>query len=213
MDDLKKEDLEKKVTPSVTPEEQAALDAKAKEDAENQDPLKIELDKVQNNKPKYTKVEKLKFTKKRIEEQLKAELGDDYENDDEEPLDDDKRPLTVGEFKKMQVDKTVKTALTLADEIESPIERELVKHHLENTIKSSGDAQEDLKNARAIVNNLKNQKILEENGRRINPKEFNSGGTGPAKDAINDELLPDEIPFTRAPFNMSKADILKARKQ
>lgn len=204
----KKEDLEKKDLPSES--EKAEAEAKTNAKAE-QDPLKNELERVQN-KPQRSKVDKLLFTKKRIESQLKEELGDEYDDDEEDPINEDDRPLTIGEFKKIQKESTVQTSLNLADEIENSIERELVKHHLENTIQPSGNPKEDLKNARAIVNAIKNKQILEETARKIDAKKHSSGSSGPAKQEKNEELTADELPFTRPPFNMTKAEIISTRK-
>jgi len=177
-----------------------------------QDPLKNELERIQN-KPKRTKVDKLLFSKKRIEQQLKEELGDEYDGDDDEPLDEDDKPLTIGEFKKFQKESTVQTALTMADEIENTIERELVKYHIENTIQPSGNPKDDLKHARAIVNSVKNAQILEEADRKGVAKLHPTGSSGPRKgDAPNDELTEQELQFTRPPFNMTKAQIIATRK-
>ncbi len=188
---------EEVVTPVVTEEEKV-------EESTEQDPLKTELEKVQRKG--RTKVEKLQYTKKRIDEQLK-ELGVD-----DEPVDDeDEKPVTVGMLKKLQAQSATKTALDLTNDITDETERELTKYHLENTIKSTGNPQEDLKLAQNQVNAVKNAKILEEMGRKSGSK----SGAGPGAPAKNqkpvEDFTPEELAFMKAPFNMSKAQILAAR--
>lgn len=171
-----------------------------------QDPLKTELDKVQRKS--RTRAEKLLYTKKRIEEQLKEEGIED------EPLEDeDAKPMTIGDFKKLQAERTTKTALDMANEVSSEVERELLKYHLENTIRSTGNPAEDFKLARSLVNSVKNQQITEEILRKPTAKSHPTGGGAPARQTEpEEELSPEELAYTRAPWNMSKVDIIKVRK-
>lgn len=181
------------------------------ENSQGKENLKNELDKIQKNNTGKTKREKLSYTKKRVEEQLK-EL--DIEEGVTDPnLDgDDDQPLTKGEFKKLKTEEATKTALQLADEISDQVERELVKHHIDNTIRPSGNPQVDLANARAIVNNVKNAQIIEEVNRRQDPKRHSSGSGNPALDPkVEEELTPTELVFTRPPYSLSKAEILGRR--
>src|ERR1035437_529481 len=167
MSDLKMEDLVEKK--EVTPASEEKVETKVEETKveTEQDPLKTELERVQ--KSKYSDEEKAEFTFKKQAERLKA-LGKDpasilgIEKSDEEDGDD--TPLTVGMLKKMQQETASKTALQQADEIQNETERELVKFHLQNTIKSTGTPTEDLKLARALVNSVKNSQIMEENNRK-----------------------------------------------
>lgn len=201
METLKQEDLIEKPLPSEGEE--------GTEKEPEQDPLKTELEKVQKKEGGRTKREKLIFTKKRLDKQL-AEL--DEEEGIEEPEDDDDAPVTVRMLKDMQKKTTVKTALDLADEIDAETERELVKYHIQNTIKSTGNPKEDLKLARAIVNNSKNEKVIEELQRKPGTKNHSGGSGGPAKPAEQEpEYTAEEQAFMRPPFNMSKDQILKAR--
>lgn len=209
---IKEEDINGVVvSPSETTEEKEKREGDENEakglnrdGTPKQDPLTTELEKV--NDKKRTKADKLLYSKKRIDEQL-AELGIG-----EEPKDpDDDTPVTVGMLKKMQTDTSVSTALQLADKITNVTERELVKYHLENTIKSTGDPTEDLKLAQAIVNSAKNTQIIEEAGRKTVPANHSNSSGAPATIKVEEELTPDELAFTKPPFNMSKADILKAR--
>lgn len=186
------------------------------EETIEQDPLKVELEKVQ--KKGRTEVEKAAFTLKKNAERLK-ELGGDpntilgIEKETTE-TDEDDTIVTVGMLKKLQQQDTAKTALEQADEIKNETERELVRYHLENTIKSTGNPTEDLKLARALVNAVKNTQIMEEANRKP-PVKTHSSGSG--VDAINTEvkgeLTPTEIQFMGAPFNLTREQILKARQK
>lgn len=172
---------------------------------QEQDPLKNELEKVQRKG--RTKAEKLLYTKKRVDEQLK-ELGIE-----DEPLEDeDAKPMTVGDFKKMQAQTATKTALDLANEVSNETERELLKYHLENTIRSTGNPQEDFKLAQGLVNSVKNQQILEETLRKPPIKTHGSGSGAPPKDTKQEEFTTEELSYMKAPFNLTKEQIIAARK-
>ena len=185
-------------------QEAAAAAAKAEADKAEQDPLKTELEKVQGKQ--RTKAEKLLYSKKRIEEQLK-ELG----VDDEPVVEDDEQPLTRGEFKKMQAQEAQKTALQIADEIPNQTERELVKYHLENTIHSTGNPQQDLSFARSIVNDAKNRQILEEQQRKGQASSQSSGSGAPVRHEAPTELTIEEQGMMRPPWNLTKEQVIAAR--
>lgn len=199
-----KEEEQEVVLPSETEEE-----IKAREEAEaqtlaEQDPLKTELEKVQ--KKGRTKAEKLIYTRDRVNEQLK-ELGID-----DEPLEDeDEKPLTRGEYKKLQAQTATKTALQLAEAVPNETERELLKYHLENTIRSTGNPQEDFKLAQNLVNSVKNQQITEELLRKGKPKDHSSGSGAPSKQVKKEEFSAEELSYMKPPFNLTKEQILAAR--
>lgn len=172
-----------------------------------QDPLKTELEKV---KTKRTQKEKLIYTKNRIDQQLR-ELDGDAE-DVEPSLEDDDKPMTLGEFKKIQAKNVTKSALQLADEIENESERELVKHYLQNKIVSSGNAQEDVSDARALANKVKNAKIAEMANKKPGVTRASSNGGGPQYIAPEEELTPSEQRMMKAPWFLTKEKILAARK-
>jgi exonuclease V gamma subunit len=167
-----------------------------------EDPLKTELVRVQGR----SKVDKLLYTKSRIDNQLK-ELG----VDDEEPEDEDEKPLTRGEFRKMQAENAIKSSLQLADEIPNETERELLKYHLQNTIRSTGDPKQDFELARGLVNAVKNKQILEEVNRKGTPVTHSSGSGAPAKAEKQPEFTKEELGYMKSPFNLSKEQILAAR--
>lgn len=182
-------------------EEQSEEESSTLKDEE----LKDELERVKTTR---TRKEKLLYTKQRVEKQLKEEFGDEEDLEDEED-----KPLTIGMWKKMQEASATKTALDLADEITGQVERELVKFHIENTIRSTGNPQEDLRLARTLVNATKNKQIVEEISRKVPAKTHatSTSGTGAAKEKAV-EFTKDELAFMRPPFNLSKEEILKARK-
>lgn len=183
---------------------------------QEQDPLKVELEKVQKREPK-TEAEKAAYSLKKNAERFQ-ELGGDVasilgfkKTEDVEVADDD-APVTVGMLKKMQENDVAKTALQLADEIDNETERELVKYHVQNTIRSTGNPQEDLKLARAIVNSVKNQQITEEVSRKSGAKTHSSSSSAPAKpEVVSEELTAAEMPFTQKPFNLTKEQIIASR--
>lgn len=185
--------------------EEVVVPATTEEEIVEQDPLKTELEKVQRKG--RTRAEKLLYSKKRIDEQLK-ELGIEEEESD----DEDSKPVTLGMLKKIQTQSSTKTALELADDIPNEVERELTKHYLENRITLSGNAQEDFEVAQTLVNAKKNRQITEEILRKPQARTQSSGNGAPARVAKpEDELTAEEVLYTRAPWNMSKADIVKAR--
>lgn len=164
--------------------------------------VEAELEKVEASK--RTKLEKLEYTKSRVDAQIaeeKAKAGE---------TPDDDRPLTVREFKAMQQQTAQETALSLADSIENEAERKLVKHHLENTIKPSGDPQTDLKNARLIVNSVKNGQIVEETLRSVKARPAGSTPSAPPKETTKAELTIEERTIMRG-FGLTEAEVLAQR--
>lgn len=191
------------VVPAATEEE--VVETAQVEEPTTDDPLKTELEKVQRKG--RTKAEKLLYTKKRVDEQLK-ELGIE-----DEPLEeDDDQPVTLGMLKKMQAKTTTESALQMAAKVKDPTERALLEYHLENTIKSTGDAAEDLKLAQNQVNAVKNEQILEEIVRKPEVNTHSSASGAPPKNAKREEeLTPTELDFMRPPFNLTKEQIIAAR--
>lgn len=213
MSDIKMEDIiEDEVSTSEAEQKETADEA-----ATEQDPLKKELEKVQKKEPR-TEAEKAAFTLKSTASRLR-ELGGDpasilgFKKEKEEADENDEdAPVTVGMLKKMQQKDAEKSALQMADEISNETERELVKYHLTNSIRSTGNPAEDMKLASAIVNSVKNTQIAEEIARKNPPKTHSSSSSAPARNEVEQELSSEEMLFTKAPFNMTKEAILKARK-
>lgn len=150
----------------------------------------------------FTKRERLEHQREKIEAELNSlDQGDD-----------DSRPLTVGEFKKMQQQLAKATALELADSIGDEDEREEVKTILESRLVPSGNADADLKEARAIANARKNAQLAEESLRKQAPKRDSSGSGAPKKGSEEVfEPTPAELNMMQG-FGLTKEDVLTARK-
>lgn len=204
MDETNQEVIEE----TVAPTSEETTETVVTTETETQDPLKAELERVKAKGEGKTELEKAIYKKSQIDARIKELKGDTNEVDTVE--DDDDKPLTRGEWKKLQKESATKTALTLADEIESETERELTKYHLENSIKSTGNPKEDLDNARAIVNQKKNAQIVEMHIQKPAAKPHVSGGA-PAKNASADpELTQEETTLMRF-GGLTKEEVLKAR--
>lgn len=175
-------------------------DAPLQNDGNGEDPNK-------DNKPepkKLSRKERLEYAKGKIEKEL-AELMDDS--------DDDERPATMGDLKRMKQQETKQTAITLAEAIENEDERNAVIEALEDTIMPSDDPQKDLQKARDLVNATKNRQILEEQARNKNP---NSHGNHPAQPGDTPETFTptaEEVEFMKPPYNLTKDQILDVRKK
>lgn len=127
----------------------------------------------------------------------------------DEELSDDK-PLTVGDFRKLQKEDAHKTALQLADELPET-ERDEVKTLLESRIVPSGNAEEDLRLARAAVNATHNAQIAELISNRTAPKKTAAGGSADIPAQTEFTPTPAELVFMKPPYNMTKEQILANR--
>lgn len=127
---------------------------------------------------------------------------------DDEISDD--TPLTVGLARKMQVDSAHKTALQMADELPDD-EKDEVKTLLTSRIKPSGNADEDLRIARTIVNGGRNAKIIEHITQKPDVKRTAPGGSmgTSVEEAFNP--TPEEARMMQPPYNLSKEKIIAAR--
>lgn len=181
----------------------------------SQDPLDQEIEREKGKGEGRTEPEKAAFSLKKNADRVR-ELGLD-------PLEvlgvtPTPKPADTNDdvpewFKKIEAGKSAKTALELADMIDDPKERELVRIKLETVI-TSGSPEERLRVARAYVNSVKNGQIVEEIGRMTPPRHFSSGSGAPAnKVPTTPELTADEQQFTKAPFNMSATEIIAKRVQ
>lgn len=182
-----------------------------------QDPLKIELDKVQKKEGR-TEKERAAYSLKMNAARFKELGGDPTEvlGIKEIPIkttedDEDEKPVTLGMLKKFQQEGASKTALQQADEIQNETERELVKYHLANTIKSSGNPIEDLRFARSIVNSSKNSQILEEFSRKVAPKQHSNSSGADANQEKEVVFTSEELTMMKAPFNMTAQEVMDAR--
>lgn len=163
-----------------------------------------------------TEKEKAEFTLRKNAERL-AQLGGNPAdalnirptiNLDSE-LDDDK-PLTVKDFRELQKKDAHKTSLQLAEELPES-ERDEVVTLLQDNIIPSGDAEKDLRIARAAVNATHNAQIAEHISNRVAPKTTAAGGSSNA--VVTEEFVPtaEESVFMRPPYNTPKEKIIAAR--
>lgn len=190
----------------IAEKEAAAAVAKAEEEAA----------KAPSQENKRSEKEKAEFTLKKVAEQVAKLGGNPAETLNIRPqinLDkelDDSTPLTVGNFRELQKKDAFKTSLQLADELPED-ERAEVKDLLENNIRPSGNAEADLRLARAAVNATRNAQIAEHISNRVAPKRTAAGGSA---DAGTEQFVPtpDEARFMQKPYNLSKDKILAARK-
>lgn len=206
------------VTPAPVANPDGGAPAAPATPAPSQDPVKAKLDEINAKKPK-TEAEKAAFVLKSTAERLKSLGGDPaavlgIQTPNPSDLDDD-APVTVGMLKQRDRDSAAKSSELLAEEqIEDANELELTKYHLANTIKSSGNPSEDLKNARALVNSEKNKQLATEAARKGKPRTHSSGaGAPPTPPADIFEPTAAEASLMRPPFNLSKDKILEARKK
>lgn len=210
-ENIKMEDIIEVPTSDTTEEETV----ETTEIQPEQDPLKTELDTIQRKQGRSEK-EKAEFTLKKTAERVK-ELGGDpnsilgIEMKEVVEPDEDDMPVTVGMLKKLQQQTTFKTALQEAEEIPNETERELVKYHLENTIKSTGNPSEDLRLARALVNSVKNTKIIEEVARKGQPKDHSTSSGVDANQDKETIFTEEEKQMMKAPFLLTEKDVLDAR--
>lgn len=212
-------DTEKKeatVAPEDADTKEAAPKAAPGESETPKDPIDEELERAR--KQPRTEAEKAAFTLKKNADRarelgLKPEeiLGFDASGAPIVEDEDDSKPLTRGDLKAMRREEAQKTSLSLADKIEDSRERELTKHYLETKIRPSGDAEQDLKDARALVNSVKNSQIATEINRTKEPRRTSSSSGAPAKVEAPVELTAEELSFTRPPFNMTPAAVIATR--
>lgn len=192
--------------------EQTETIAPTVEAAPSQDPVKVELEREQKKNVR-SEAEKAAFSLRKNAERAK-ELGlnpEEILGIEKKELSPDS-PVTVAMLEQIEKDREHKSALQLADNIPDENERELTKTYLKNRIVPSGNAQEDLRLARGLVNSVKTRQILEEQERKTTASSHSSGPGAPAKfERDPGELTAAELPFTKAPWNLTKEAIIKAR--
>lgn len=199
------------VTPPVTTEDKKIETPPAP----SQNPLDTELNKAKAKTEGRSKLEKLIFTKKRVEQQIEEERK--AAGLEPEIIEDDNAPVTVGMLKQMEREKAARTAVEMAEDIEDEKERELTKHHLQNTIRSSGNPKEDFRTARMLVNAARTAQIATEAGRKTTPRSYVTGAGAPPLETQPFEPTPDEAMMMGMkgldgkPL-LTKEDIIKARK-
>lgn len=204
--------MDPKETPETPADQAANEDAKGNEEpkqepqAPSQDDPKP-AEEPQAQKPaeepkKFTKRERLEHAREKIEKQL----------EDLDAEDDDK-PLTVGEFRRMQREESRQDAIELAEtSIEDEDERDEVINALQSKVVPSGSPQEDLQTARDLVNARKNRQQLEDQARKQDPKKHGNPPAAPGA-GPEDVFTPteEEQVFMKPPYNLTKEDIIAKR--
>lgn len=195
-------------------EETTAPEAEPINPEPSQDPIDVEIEREKEKGRQFTEAEKAAFNLKKNAERAK-ELGVDPATVlgiTAEPAQAEGDDVPEW-YKKREAQAASKTALELADAIEDPRERELVKMKLETVI-TSGSPEERVRIARGYVNSVRNGQIVEEVSRAKQAPAFgNSAGAPASKAPATPELTQAETLFTRPPFNMTPAEIISKRPQ
>lgn len=195
--------------------EDSQVDSEVTTDSQ-QDPLKVELERVKSKKTPQEKAKDSLY----FNAQKAKELGIDVAEvlgikPKEEVVDEDEKPITRKELEelllKTRLVETVKTAEQLALEIEDETERELTLFHINNTIKSTGDAKEDLRLARALTNSVRNTQILEEVSRKPQAKTHSSASGAGSTEVKPIVTLTQEEKAYLATGLITQDEILLAR--
>ncbi len=140
------------------------------ETTETPDPIKAELERIKGQTQGKTPQEKFAY-KLKLEAQRAKSMGldvneilgikkeDSYQDEEEE------KPLTRKDLEQIlnNVKPKTQTATDLAMAIENEAERELHLYYIENVIRQSGDAEQDFKMAKTMVDaiKLKNKATLD----------------------------------------------------
>lgn len=165
-----------------------------------------------SHKVERTEKEKAEFTLKMNAKRVR-ELGGDPTKvlSPSDELPDEDKPLTLGDLARIEKQKASQSAMEMAKTLPES-ERDEVITLLESRIVPSGNADEDLRLARAAVNAQHNAKIVEEISRRPDVKRTAAGGSQSAP--VEEPFTPteDEKVFMGPPYNLSKEKIIEKRK-
>lgn len=192
---------------AYTEAERIAGEAKAKADALSQEDA---------DDPIAKKRAKLIRKKQIIGKELaKLGAGEDDDEDDEDADEDDDidpdRPLTLRDINKIEAKKLQLTVQEMVKSIPDAGDQQAVREALRSVV-ASGDPAADFKKAVAIANADRNSKVLQEAGRRIaaQPRATSSGAAPIREEAFTPTA--EEARYMKAPFFVTKEDIVKARK-
>lgn len=201
--------IDEALNTAATDAEKLAKEAEAKATALSQNTPDPDLQK---------KKDKLLRKKHFIERDLKT-LGGDVEDDDDEDLDDDadlddpNTPLTIGVQKRLDARKAKQTLIAIIGEVEDADEKAAIEEALKSISPTliAQNPQQAFEAARAIANGSRNTKII---------GEANRGGTGitrprgagsPPRHEGAFEPTAEEAQYMRAPWNLTKEQIIAAR--
>lgn len=190
------------------------IEKKDEKPAPSQNPIKAELERV--GKIPKSKSAQIRFNiqrmQKDLEEQETLERGGEPAPDDENK----DKPVTIGMLADIEKQKAQASAIQMAGGIADEDERALTVHYLQTRIVPSGNPTEDFRLAQSLVNSLKNQQVAEEIARKGNTGKttiVGNGGGAPPKPP-EDEFVPTDAErgMMRAPFNLTKDEVIKARR-
>ncbi len=180
-----------------------------------EDPLTVELERVRSKKTPQEKAKDSLFFNAQKAKELGLDPAEILGLKIKDEVDEDDRPVTKKELAEMLKAQTTaastKTAADLAQSITSEAERELTLYHIENTIKSTGNPEEDLKLARALTNSVRNSQIMEEASRKPDAKTHSSASSGGTVQSEPTIVLTDEEKKYLATGLVTKEEILLAR--
>lgn len=176
---------------------------------------KATADALSREDPDPVEKKKAKLLKKQgiIKSQLKnlgVDTDEDDDDEDDSDEDDDTRPLTVGEYNRIQANNLRKTTVQMVDAIPDAADREAVRDALKSIV-ASNDPAADFKKAVGIANMDRNSKVLQEVARKAFPKTAptRTGAAPRVEEVFTPTAL--EQSYMQAPFNLAKEDILKSR--
>lgn len=169
-------------------------------------------DTSQADKKSRTPLEKKKFTADRLLKEIAEEEGKAVAPS---TIEDDSKPLTMGDLKRIRRDESQSTALSMANEIEDDEEREQVIDILENRIIPSGDPKKDFQLAMNAISSEKNRQIASiAAGKRPVATRSSNGGAPIKTEAqfvpTDEELAAAKFAKKSKPEDIKKF-ILKAR--
>jgi len=186
------------------------LDKKVEEKVETPIPPKEE--EPSQTKKERTRLEKLRHTEASIKAQIaEEEKAQGIVISDE---DDDDKPLTKGDLKRIERENAKKTALQMADDLPED-ERSNVREILETRIMPSGNPAKDYQTALDLANSEKNRQLAAEAARKRTPAKHSSGTGAPPKE--EDQFVPTETELAAAAMvgkktpEAIKTFVLKAR--
>lgn len=123
-------------------------------------------------------------------------------------------PMTVEMYEELQRKNASQSAVQLADSsITDPKELELTKIYLETKVKPSGNAAEDLRTARLMVNAVRTAQIAELSAAKGTPAAHVSAPGAPATATKQDEELTREEIQTMHAFKLTKEQVIAAREK
>lgn len=199
--------MNEEIKPVIESDAPGASTTEPSQDSLDRELAEKGLTPEQKEKAKYSIKKTISKLQKKLES-IGGELDEEIDLDDE-----DDKPLTKGEWKRMQAEQAIKTAFQMAESETDPKEKELIKYHLENTIKPSGNAEKDFRNAKAIVSSVKNAQIAELTSKKGTAKTHSSASGAPGKGGEEEfEFTSQELEIMKM-GKLSKEEAIKAVKR